>query len=160
MFKISLCLQTIRLESELSCRTSRVRSCHWTLSCVCLLIINKYQISVEQGQDIMYEADDVGVKKIDFDTCLEYGRYQCLRLWLFGPVLAFLGAFSYAHIFFLLQDPPQSYCQDTQITSVCSSDNSSLFGNFINILICFQSFEIILWRQVVNIQLYLHFTLR
>ena len=53
--------------------------------------------------------------KLDLDEFLQYGKYQSLRLWIFGPILAFLGAFSYAHIIFLLQDPTAWYCEDEVI---------------------------------------------
>ena len=56
-------------------------------------------------------------EKLDLDEFLQYGKYQSLRLWIFGPILAFLGAFSYAHTIFLLQDPTDWHCEDEGVIS-------------------------------------------
>jgi len=47
----------------------------------------------------------------DLDHFLEYGKYQALRVWIFGSFLAFIGGVSFAHIFFMLSDPPDWSCQ-------------------------------------------------
>ena len=53
------------------------------------------------------------MKKDDkLDEYLQYGKYQASRVWLMGSLLAFAGAFSYAHPVFLLADPPDWWCED------------------------------------------------
>lgn len=48
----------------------------------------------------------------NLDYYLQYGKYQAIRIWIFGSILAFVGAFSYAHLIFLLADPPDWKCKD------------------------------------------------
>ena len=58
------------------------------------------------------------IKKDDkLDEYLQYGKYQASRVWLMGSLLAFAGAFSYAHPVFLLADPPDWWCEQTGVVA-------------------------------------------
>ena len=83
-------------------------------------------------------------EKLDLDEFLQYGKFQSLRLWIFGPILAFLGAFSYAHTIFLLQDPTDWHCEDEGVISC----NDELEG-----IVNYQSSIIPSNREFANIYL-------
>jgi len=53
-------------------------------------------------------------KSYDIDTLLEYGKYQAIRVWGFGILLAYVSGVMYTHIMFVLQDPTNWECENKQ----------------------------------------------
>ena len=70
----------------------------------------------EKSSDMNGMSSEQSENNENMDSYLQYGRYQAIRVWVLGSLLALTGAFSFGHNIFILTDPPDPWwCEDPHV---------------------------------------------